>query len=224
MSEDASLYSCGLAALAAFLPDKSSSSEAAFLRSHAAAVEADGTWKEALDRILQSAGTSDAPILKLAEQLALRPVETLAVTLAASVEADLMCGRAIAHLQAPVGGSRPTLGLLAAAFAELEPERNIIECLLTGKAVKTGLLQLLNESCACGGARRVRSRTALPGVGRPGCCVAWNQTGTRWRSRDAAAGFVCGGSQAPGARVGCRIAQRAGIAQRVGGGSASGGA
>jgi hypothetical protein len=171
MPESASLYSCGLAALAAFLPDKSTSAEAAFLRSHVAAVEADGTWQGALDRILESAGPSDAPILKLAEQLALRPVETLAVTLAASVESDLMCGRAVAHLQAPVGGSRPTLGLLAAAFAELEPERNIIECLLTGKAVKTGLLQLLNES-----APAVERAVSVPGP----LCLALGGQDAAW--------------------------------------------
>jgi len=75
----------------------------------------------------------------------LRPAELLSVALAAAVETDLMCGRAVAHLQSPVGGSRPTLGLLGAAFGEFEREGQAIERLLTGAAVGSGLLQLLNE-------------------------------------------------------------------------------
>ncbi len=141
MAED--MYSCALAALAALLPAGSSSAEGAFLRAHSAA--SGPSLRDAVDRALQS-GDAGTPLIKLAETLQLRAVEVLAVTLAAAVETDLMCGRAIAHLQSPVGGSRPTLGLLAAAFAELEPERNVIECLLTGRAVACGLLHLLNEN------------------------------------------------------------------------------
>jgi hypothetical protein len=159
---DHGLHSCALAALAALLPDGSSSPEAAFLRAHSAAVATGGSLREAVNRILQSPDRGATPLLQLAEHLQLRPVEVLAVTLAAAVETDLMCGRAIAHLQSPVGGSRPTLGLLAAAFAELESERNangnansnanvdvsasVIERLLTGRAVESGLLHLLNEN------------------------------------------------------------------------------
>ena len=140
------LYSCALAGLAALLPDGASSPEAAFLQAHAHSVAKYGSVREAVNRLLHSPDTPDTPLLKLADELRLRPVELLAVALAAAVETDLMCGRAIAHLQAPLGGSRPALGLLAAAFAELEPEQNIIECLLTGRAVESGLLHLLNEN------------------------------------------------------------------------------
>src|SRR5262249_10263671 len=45
----------------------------------------------------------------------------------------------------PVGGSRPTIGLLSSAFAEFEPGGKIVERLLTGAAVGSGLLQILNE-------------------------------------------------------------------------------
>lgn len=123
-----------LSALAALLPEKDASAEAAFLRAHAAAA----------NQI--SNAISPSPLHELAEQLALQQVETLAVALAAAVETDLMCGRAVAHLQAPMGGSRPTLGLLAAAFADYEAEGRVVELLLTGAAVESGLLQLLNES------------------------------------------------------------------------------
>jgi len=156
MAESSGLHSSALAALAALLPENSSSAEAAFLRSHCAAA---------------GASPSDAPVLKLAEQLALRPVEIMTVTLACAVESDLMCGRAIAHLQAPVGGSRPTLGLLAVAFSELEAERNIIESIVTGKAVKTGLLQLLNES-----APAVERVAAVPGP----LCLALGGQDSAW--------------------------------------------
>ena len=56
-----------------------------------------------------------------------------------------MCGRAIAHLQAPVGGSRPTFGLLAAALNEFDDAENVIAAILTGAGVKSGLLQILND-------------------------------------------------------------------------------
>jgi ATPase family associated with various cellular activities (AAA) len=140
-----SLYSCGLAALAAMLPESSSAPEAAFLRTHSAAIKG-RSWREGYERMLQSPDAPDVPLVDLATKLQLADVEVLAVVLAAAVETDLMCGRAIAHLQAPVGGSRPTLGLLAAAFAEFGPEKRIIECLQAGAAVESGLLHLLNEN------------------------------------------------------------------------------
>jgi hypothetical protein len=132
------LYSCALAALAALLPEGSGSPEAAFLERHSAV----GSLPDAVHACLRA----DTPLANLAAELRLHPVETLTVALAAAVETDLMCGRAIAHLQAPVAGSRPTLGLLAAAFAGLETERNTVECVLAGRAVATGFIQLLNET------------------------------------------------------------------------------
>jgi len=165
---DAGLESCGLAALAALLPPSATSPEAAFLKSHAAAV---GSWKEVTKAMLDNAASSEKPVLKIAALLSLQPVEALAVALAAAVESDLMCGRAIAHLQAPVGGSRPMLGLLAAAFAELEPERNIVECLLTGNAVGSGLLQPMNES-----APAVERALAVPGA----LCLALDGLDGAW--------------------------------------------
>ncbi len=127
------ICSSALAALAALLPEGARSAEAAFLGAHAAAAKA------------VRGAVSPCPLQELAERLSLRRVETLAVALAVAVETDLMSGRAVAHLQAPVGGSRPTLGLLAAAFAEYEPEGSVVECLLTGAAMESGLLQLLND-------------------------------------------------------------------------------
>lgn len=139
------LSSCGLACLAALLPNGSASPEADFLRARSASVGRGGSVQQALSRIVEQPNPSDVPLLKLANELSLHRIELLTVALAIAVEMDLMCGRAIAHLQMPVGGSRPTLGLLAAAFADFESESQVIECLLTGPAVQSGLLQLLNE-------------------------------------------------------------------------------
>jgi ATPase family associated with various cellular activities (AAA) len=137
------LYACALAALAALLPESASSPEAVFLRDRGRAGSPEGPLPQMLHRSRRQPHPGDAALLELGEELGLRPVELLAVTLAAAVEMDLMCGRAVAHLQAPVGGSRPTLGLLASAFAEMEEQ--VVECLLTGAAAGSGLLQLLNE-------------------------------------------------------------------------------
>jgi hypothetical protein len=152
------LESCGLAALAELLPPDATSPEAAFLKSHAAHVAAIGSWRNAANRLLESGASPDQPVLRIASLLSLHPVEALAVALAACVESDLMCGRAISQLQAPVGGSRPMLGLLATALAELEPERNVVETLLTGKALGCGLLQTMNDS-----APAVERALAVPG-------------------------------------------------------------
>jgi hypothetical protein len=140
------LCSCALAALATLLPEDASTPEAAFLRSHAAAA----VPRALLSRVLNDASglrtPPGAPLIGLAHQLQLHGIEALVVALAAAVELDLLCGRAVALLQAPVGGSRPTLGLLAAAFAQIESEGHVAERILTGAAVSSGLLQLLTDS------------------------------------------------------------------------------
>jgi hypothetical protein len=138
------LYSCSLAALSTLHPVGGSSPISEFLRSHAA--PPDRCWNEHLDLCLRNPDPSDRPLLDLAASLGLNRTELLTVTLAAAVETDMMCGRAIADLQAPVGGSRPTLGLLSSAFSGLEDGQPAIESLLTGAAVQSGLLNLLNEN------------------------------------------------------------------------------
>ena len=142
----AGLCSCALAALASLLPDDLNSSEAAFLRTHSVTLDQNGSLKEMLSRSLDEHHPADAPLLELAGEIDLHPIELLAAVLATAVETDVMCGRAVAHLQSPLGGSRPTLGLLAAAFSQFETKEHVIECLLTGAAMGSGLLQLLNEA------------------------------------------------------------------------------
>lgn len=90
----------------------------------------------------------DHPLLRLGEELGLRNIEVLAVALAAAVETDVVVGRAIARLQAPLGSSRPTLALLATCFGTLVDEDfiNPIDAIVTGNAVQSGLLAIINES------------------------------------------------------------------------------
>jgi hypothetical protein len=89
---------------------------------------------------------TDLPLLRLADELGLTTIELLAVALAAAVEDDVMVGRALARLQAPLGGSRPMLGLLAASFAPAAPESmRPSDVLVTGMAVRSGLLSLLGD-------------------------------------------------------------------------------
>ncbi|HEX8852824.1 MAG TPA: hypothetical protein VF754_05020, partial [Pyrinomonadaceae bacterium] len=106
-----------------------------------------GRWAETLPEYLRRPSPADAPLVGLANELGLTRVELLTVALAAAVEDDVMVGRALAFLQAPLGGSRPTLSLLASAFgAEAATRGRALEELLTGAGVRSGLLVLSGES------------------------------------------------------------------------------
>ncbi len=88
----------------------------------------------------------DVPLLAVGRALGLTLVEVLAVALAAAVDEDLLVGRAIAYLQAPVGGARPTVGLLNAALAQAATAgANCADALVAGAAARSGLLTLLGE-------------------------------------------------------------------------------
>jgi hypothetical protein len=166
----AGLHSCALAAAATLLRENDDSPEAEFLRTHRNPAE-NGISTRDLEHCLLSPATADLPLLELANRLGLNHIELLSVSLASTVETDLMCGRAIAHLQAPLGGSRPTLGLLSAAFAEFGEQKQIIQTLLSGAAVQSGLLRLLNE-----GAPLAERAAAVP----IHLCLALNGRDTTW--------------------------------------------
>jgi hypothetical protein len=132
------LRSFALATLASVLPPEDRSPEAQFLRSFGAPGN--------LDQYLTQPCEEDKPLLDLAEQLGLNRTEIVAVTIAMAVEMDPLSGRAVAHLQNPVGGSRPVFGLLASALTGLPEDGNVIGALLGGAAIESGLLQVLNEN------------------------------------------------------------------------------
>jgi hypothetical protein len=138
------LRSFALAAIAAVSGPAGDAPEMAFLRGHYERAGGE-KWTRNLRRYLRKPERADAPLAALATTLALDPAEILSVALAAAVETDLLCGRAIAHVQAPLGGSRPTLGLAGSAFAAATSAANAVETILTGAAVRSGLLTLLNE-------------------------------------------------------------------------------
>ena len=69
---------------------------------------------------------------------------------AAAVDDDAVVGRALATLQAPLGGSRPTIALLAQAFEDVAPEG-------------TGGVALL-EDLSPGGARLLMEVPVEPGT------------------------------------------------------------
>jgi hypothetical protein len=121
------------------------SPEADFLARHAQAV-APAALAQSVTRALDKPATDDEPLASLARAWSLSALPVLTVALTAAVDRDAMIGRAIAYAQAPVGGSRPTLGLLAAAFGRLaQPTAGPAELALS-PAVQAGLLLLLNDS------------------------------------------------------------------------------
>ncbi len=164
-----------LAKLAALLPAEDQSTEAQFLRS--------GVPPENLDALLKHPLEEDRGLLALAAELDLNRIEILATTLAVAVETESIWGRAIAHLQHPIGGSRPSVGLLSAAFAT---EGTVAREILSGAAADSGLLQVSNENAPlaehaiCVPVQICLALTAK--AGSPGC-IAW--PGTTLDSADA---------------------------------------
>ena len=142
------LRSLALAAIASQIPgDSAEASEIRFLADHRQLVAADTrSWPKLLAHAVRRPLPADRALVQLGSEFGMNRVELLAVALALSVESDLMTGRALARAQTPLGGSRPTMGLVAAAFAEAAP-RGIepLQAILTGVALQTGLLTLMNE-------------------------------------------------------------------------------
>jgi len=102
-----------------------------------------GQWKQSVLKAVREPSGLDRALVQLAGSLSCTVAEVLAVAVAAAVDEDLIVGRVLAFLQAPVGGSRPTLGLLATAYADVvEPGRCALDVFLTGSAIRSGLLQL----------------------------------------------------------------------------------
>ncbi len=98
-----------------------------------------------VSRLLTSPAPSDQSIVRAAKCLSLGHVELMTLVLALRVEEEPLVGRALAHIQAPLGGSRPTLGLLEAALAPFSRDEDwLTGAILTGPALASGALQLVN--------------------------------------------------------------------------------
>ena len=104
---------------------------------------------EDLDRLtadlLRHPAQDDHVIVRLARDLDLSHAEVMTLVLAQMVEEEPMVGRMLAHIQAPVGGSRPALGMLEAALGPFQGHEGwVTGTLLSGPALATGALQLVN--------------------------------------------------------------------------------
>jgi len=124
------------------------SPESQFLFAHLDAVQQRArSWTESFSAYCERPNECDVPLLQLAHAIKLTPIEVLAVALTAAVEDDVMTGRTLAHLQAPLGGSRPTLGFLAASLTEMTAgNASALDVLATGVAIQSGLLTLMNDN------------------------------------------------------------------------------
>ena len=142
------LRDVALASIADIAAAVAKGQEGDYLRQAAAAVDAGRrTLPQALDQCMRAPAPADAALVRLAGELRLSQLEVLAVAMAAAVEDDPLLGRVLAHVQAPVGASRPTLGLLASAFDRaIDTTAGVVPTLLNGAAVKSGLLMVLNDA------------------------------------------------------------------------------
>jgi hypothetical protein len=96
-----------------------------------------------LDFCLRAPAPADRRLVALARELGISRLELVAAALARAVEDDALVGRAIAHLQAPIAGSRPCLGLLAQVLAPLsEGDLPPLVQLMSGRAVALGVLEV----------------------------------------------------------------------------------
>ncbi len=119
--------------------------EQQFLKTFSFSLDNTNHWEKQLQNYLSVPVDEDIRLLRLAKQLGLSHVELLVIVLVLAVEEDPMVGRAIAYIQAPVGGSRPTLSLLESAFASQETSYWIAAHIVSGVAVRSGVLSMINE-------------------------------------------------------------------------------
>ncbi len=139
----ASLRTLALARLARLAPDagENAAPELAWLRAHAREAGPPAAWPRQLQQTLRAARERSDPLILLADALELEPAEMMTIALAAAIDDDALAGRVVARLQAPLGGSRPTVAMLVAAFDDTEADGTPLRDILTaGAAVRTGVL------------------------------------------------------------------------------------
>ena len=119
-----------------------------FLFHHYQSLRREVEPKSALRLCLTVPAAEDEHLARLAGLLNLSAIEVGAVVFALLVEEEAMIGRLLAHLQSPIGGSRPTLGLLEAVLTPLADDMTnsrLMGSLLAGPAMAGGVLQVVNE-------------------------------------------------------------------------------
>jgi len=99
---------------------------------------------EGLRNYLRQPQQADVSLAVVAQACALDPVEILAVRLAIAADQDLLAGHLLSQLQQPLPHSRPTIGLIAQAYAP-ENTARAVYTLGQGNAVRCGLLEVIGE-------------------------------------------------------------------------------
>ena len=148
VTSSCSLLTFALAALASCVPPESleDNHHAGYLRDCLeAAQQYDPNLVAAVYRYFDIPNEEDLPLFKLAQSLNLSTIELLSTSLAASVEGEIVIGRLLTYLQTPIATSRPTIGLLARAFAAFAGGSLPVDAISNGNAVRSGLLIVSEE-------------------------------------------------------------------------------
>ena len=102
-----------------------------------------GAWRQIVAAQLHTGSPNDLSLLAMQDHAQLGVVEVIALAILAAIEDEPVFSRAVASLQAPVHGVRPTLGMLAAACAPLaDSQAAAFHALVTGNARRLGILVL----------------------------------------------------------------------------------
>jgi hypothetical protein len=105
------------------------------------------TLAEILNSVLLQPTVPDSLLASFGNDLKLTPVELIVLTLLIAVEDDPFIGRVFARIQAPIGGPRPSIGLLDRAFAKtINNGNSIVPLLLNGYAVNSGAVIITDEN------------------------------------------------------------------------------
>jgi ATPase family associated with various cellular activities (AAA) len=164
---------------------------------------------------------ADRALVHLADALRFQDVELLALALLVSVESEPDVCRTIALCQAPVGGARPLLGLLAAAFSVPGQISTNLLALACGPAVASGCIRLGTEDAPLPERSCALSRSillALKGIDAPpagmNCIAPLSEDVVHPQMIDQVAQWA---SLAPGGFVitGCPRSEHAACAQAV---------
>lgn len=104
-------------------------------------------FNKMIEQCRDACDTVDANLVQLVESLSISTIELVTIVLAIMVEEDPLVGRLFAFIQAPVGGARPSLGMLETVLRPLatNPRDWISGNLLSGSAIENGVLQIINE-------------------------------------------------------------------------------
>lgn len=146
---DLTLADLALAAIAARLPPATLAAqglETEVLRQALERCGSRGPDPAMLEALLRAPASGDQALVGLRQPLGLSACELLCCALAIAVEEEVLVGRVVAHLQQPLGGSRPTLGLLASGLGDLNPDPCLLHRLVGGSALASGLMVLGNEA------------------------------------------------------------------------------